>query len=374
MNVKASDFAEQLGLTQEELDEMLEEDKTLTFEIPYTYEETGRYVIEEEIGLNTSGVSFYWEHYPYVNYVSYGTVDLAFGSTKLITNLASLIEMTLYNDDQLLFNKGGTLYLKLVAYSTKGKLHVYRSGGTETITNITTDPTDVNAMTEIEIDNSLANITKIKIVLNGPVKQGTGDSFLCGGVVKYGYTLSASDDEAAEENSKNIFELLQSFIGGFWTNIQNKITSVFSYLETFISDFWTSFSEKIESGFDYLVEGVIGIFIPSDDYINEWLSEYYNLFKEKFGALGYVQSYIVDLFTTFYSAEVGDPVLTFPKIEIKVPNYGTYLISNEMKINLNNLVKDIPLAVDMLHFATSIIMALSIFEYGRKTLVDILNR
>lgn len=405
LNVKASDLSDQLGMEQEEFDSILEEDKTITFDMPFTLEETGNYLIQEEIKVKTQGYEFYWEHKPYVTYTSYGTSDLAFGTTKVVTNAAQLVRMTLYNDDRLLFNQSGTLYLKLVAYSTKGTLKITKVGGTVSETSIACDPSDINAMIELEIPNTLADIIKIEILLNGPVKQGTGDNYLAGGIVKYGYVLTGGITDGSE-HSKNIFELLKGFVANFWNNTMGSIANVFTFLTNFVSNFWTSFTEKLQSGydyltdsvsnlfeylkdfvlgfwedfkekielgFDYLTDNIKGLFVPDEEFVNDWLSDYYSYFVNKFGALGYMHNYILDLFNTFYNAEFGEPILTMPRMALTIPNYGYYVICEQQQVNLNNLVKDIPSAVNMLHFATSVIMTLALCGYGVKLKDEILR-
>lgn len=457
--VKASDLAEQLGMEQEEFDSILEDDKTLTFDIPYTYEETGNYTIQEEIKLNTTGVDFYWEHKPYVNYVSYGSSVLPFGNTKVVTNAALSLTMTLYNDNKLLFNQSGTLYLKLVAYSTKGTLRLTRVGDYVTEIGISTDPSDINAMVELEVSNTLADLIKVEIILDGPVKQGTGDNYVAGGIVKYGYTLHTVS--SGSDSSKNIFDLLKGFVSSFWQNTMGSIANVFSFLTNFVSDFWISFSEKIgalfkfledfilgfwsalsvsletaydyltekvsvlfqyfkdfilefwsdfaeslrnaydyltekiselfqyfkdfilsfwntfkeklESGFDYLTNRIYELFIPPEDYIKNWINEYYLAFTDKMGAFGYMQIYLKNLINMFYSVDYGEPVINFPGISLTVPNYGNYVICEQQQINLNDLVKDIPIAVDALHFSTSVIMTFWLISYSRKCVNDILK-
>lgn len=460
LSVKASDFAEQLGMEQGEFDSILDEDKTLQFDIPFVYaEETGNYTIQEDIKLNSSGVSFYWEHKPYINNVSYGSSVLSFGTVKTVTNIALSLTMTLYNDNKLLFNQSGTLYLKLVAYSTKGTLRLTRVGDYVTEIGIATDPSDINAFIELEIPNTLADLVKVEIILDGPVKQGTGDNYLAGGIVKYGYTLHTS--VSGSDSSKSIFDLLKGFVSSFWQNTMGSIANVFSFLSNFVSNFWNSFSEKIgalfrfledfvkgfwsalsvsletaydyltekvsvlfqyfkdfilefwsdlgeslrsaydyltekiselfqyfkdfilsfwntfveklESGFDYLTNKIYGLFLPPKDYIKNWLNSYYLQFKDKMGVFGYIHDYTINLINLFYSVDYGEPILTFPRMTLTIPNYDTYTICEAQKINLNDLVKDIPSAVDALHFGTSVIMTFWLVSYSRKVFNDILK-
>lgn len=459
LTAKASDFAEQLGMEQEEFDSILDEDKTLEFDIPFVYaEETGNYTIQEDIKLNTSGVSFYWEHKPYINNVSYGSSVLSFGTVKTVTNIALSLTMTLYNDNKLLFNQSGTLYLKLVAYSTKGTLRLTRVGDYVTEIGIAADPSDINAMIELEIPNTLADLVKVEIILDGPVKQGTGDNYLAGGIAKYGYTLHTS--VSGSDSSKSIFDLLKGFVSSFWQNTMGSIANVFSFLSNFVSNFWTSFSEKIgtlfrfledfvkgfwsalsvsletaydyltekvsvlfqyfkdfilefwsdlgvslrsaydyltekiselfqyfkdfilsfwntfkeklESGFDYLTNRIYELFVPPEDYIKNWIDYHYSYFNDKMGAFGYIQNYLINLVKMFYTIDYGKPIITFPGISVTIPNYDTYVICETQRINLNDLVKDIPLGVETLRFGTSVIMTFWLISYSRKIVNDIL--
>lgn len=347
-------------------------------EVPYdnfydTVEET----------MKVSGLSYEI----YANSAVIGTGTWVFGQN--VTANGHSLTLSMLNDGDLLFSKKGTLYLQCYFNNAKNpQIKIQRGNLTETLPLLTdslTNSVAYNQYAYVEIPNDDLSLT-------GVVVQGDfdGSHYITVGCTKYGYILA---EDAADTNTdtKNIFELLQNFIGGFWENIFNKvsesikpitnwvssfwsnmvtrITSIFQPLFDYISAFWDNITEKL----DYLRDQIVSIFVPDDEYFQNWLQEQYDFLVDKFGALGYLQSYVIDLFNAFYNAEFGEPVLTCPSIELDVPNFGHFVIMEEKEVNLNELTEGFDVAVDMLRFATSAIYCFALSGYAMKIKDEILR-
>lgn len=392
LNVRASetdtviDLNELYGLTIEEMYEELDETGAFISAVPSTLD-TGNYNVEENISLSSGGISC-----TYVNSNGTYSTTLPFGYSLAVYNVAKNITCTLYNNGNPLFTNGGTLYLNLSSYATTIVMYVTYTDGGGYSEQFTGNWSSGSASIEIVVNNSDADISKIQFMYSGAIQQSNGDYALRGGIFKYGYILDEVEtgNETAE-TTKDIFSLLQSFISNFWTNILDKtteslepitnwissfwtniktnITSVFQPLFNYISSFWDNITEKL----DYLRDQIVSIFVPDDDYFQNWLEEQYNFLVDKFGALGYLQTYIIDLFNAFYNAEFGEPVLTCPAIELDVPNFGHYVIMEEKVVNFNELTDGFDVALEMLRFATSAIYCFALGGYALRVKDDILR-
>lgn len=280
------------------------------------------------------------------------TGNLTFGSSfHAAMNYCSWCQIDIYNDGVYLFKDKGTLYLKVYSYvpnyanntptdTTAYVLAKYSTGEEQKYL------TGFGGYYDLTIPNDDGTLISLTAYTSSLAVR---EIYL--GFQQYGYEVSAPVDTGVE-TSKNILELLQNFIGGFWNNVTSSISNVFKFLSDFVSGFWNNLSNK----FGELVGQIAAIFIPDDVFLQSWTQEVTELVQDKLGALGWVAGYFTNFFNDILQSGYGEPVLTIPEISIDIPNYGSYLILEETEYNFNSVYEHFPFLESILKFATSLLL------------------
>lgn len=255
----------------------------------YTVEESIKTTLMEYVTRNSSGTTI-------------TTGSFVFGSSYGWNVNSATFEIS--NSGAVLFESGGTLYLQINYASgtdTDGTLYIYRMDGS--VESFAVQDTDglVNngTMNYFEVENSGADITKITLSCSsGSTDYGpyVGVSF-----VKYGY---GQDEVVPEEDtSKNIFELLKDFIGGFSQTITNAITNAIS-----------------------------NIFVPDEDFLKEHITSLKEEAWDSLGMLIYPIDFLSDIYEGIKNADADRGCITIPRLE-----WDGNLILEEQKFYLNDM-------------------------------------
>lgn len=111
-----------------------------------------------------------------------------------------------------------------------------------------------------------------------------------------------------------------------WIQNDNQRTNnTISAINNSAEDTQTTIEEKTEWHANFIIDGLKGLFIPSDDYFDSVTNDLYSWFDDKFGFLGYTLTYFIRLLNGIKGASQ-DTVIHFPGI--KVPNRATNEVYN----------------------------------------------
>lgn len=111
-----------------------------------------------------------------------------------------------------------------------------------------------------------------------------------------------------------------------WIQNDNQRTNnTISAIEENSQDTQTTIEEQTQWHGNFIIEGLKGLFIPSDDYFSSVTTDLFDWFEDKFGFLGYTLTYFIRLLNGIMSASQ-NTVIHFPGI--KVPNRATSEVYN----------------------------------------------
>ena len=120
-----------------------------------------------------------------------------------------------------------------------------------------------------------------------------------------------------------------------WIQNDNQRTNnTISAIEENSQDTQTTIEEQTKWHGNFIIEGLKGLFIPSDDYFEGVTSDLFDWFEDKFGFLGYTLTYFIRLLNGIMGSSQ-NTVIHFPGI--KVPNRATsevYIILPEQDVDL----------------------------------------
>lgn len=303
------------------------------FDLPSTLIESGPSDISSEVqeSMNVSSMTY--------TFFSQTSSTVASGNFKFgsgyFYNHVYRASFNIHNDGQRLFSSPGTLNLFIGAWGSSATVEVtYSSGVTESMA-LTCSTTDY-AMNYIVIPNHEGNLTDITLrgICYPDVGYGTGLGIT---FVKYGYILDKSADDTAE-NTKNIFELLKDFIGGFWNNIT--------------------------SAFQNAISNVINaLFVPDEDLLKSRILALKEQVNNSLGILIYPTTFLIDLFNAVKDADASMGVITFPQIK-----WEEYTIIEETTFDLNGfLTGSFSPLVSACKFATSVVLIFAFLRFLEDT-------
>lgn len=124
--------------------------------------------------------------------------------------------------------------------------------------------------------------------------------------------------EEQKETTKNIFEAIADFFGGF---------------------------------FDGIINAVKGLFIPEDGYFSDFFERLNDFFSEKLGVLYAPIDMFIDILTGVANAGTGDSGIPFPGIKV-----GEYVILAPQTVSISSILGDFPGLQEKVYFATDILM------------------
>lgn len=113
-------------------------------------------------------------------------------------------------------------------------------------------------------------------------------------------------------------------------------------------------TSKVESAVEkhgnFIIDGLKGLFIPSDEYFKTYFDDLYSYFSDRFGFLSFPIDLLVRLIDLFANSSDRDCILTLPSFEIS----GEQLIS-EASFNLTEFLEnDFSLVLSSIRMVTSI--------------------
>ena len=94
-------------------------------------------------------------------------------------------------------------------------------------------------------------------------------------------------------------------------------------------------TDAIEQHGNFIIEGLKGLFIPSEDYFSTAVADLQTYFEDRLGALGYGFGWVIDLFTGMTNISSQNYAIRFPGIT--VPNRFTgeeYVILRARDVNI----------------------------------------
>ena len=126
---------------------------------------------------------------------------------------------------------------------------------------------------------------------------------------------------------------------------------------TSISDFFGSFFENL-----------IGIFVPEDDYFEDFFNRLNEFFSDKLGMLYAPIDLFLDMLNVLLNADASDAGIVFPEIK-----WQEYTIIPETRISLGEYSDEVPELQEYIYFGTDIIMVGAVLNLLQNKLKEVLK-
>lgn len=193
-----------------------------------------------------------------------------------------------------------------------------------------------SSATSLDHSYNLIDYTKIENAYDG-LGVSTSDSFT---YEQLQQEQQKKQNDQLEENiktNKNIFETIKemlSYLNPFSDNfILLKLWDFLGTLISYINPFSDNFlGKKIVELIGNLLKS---LFVPSDEYFNDFFSDLKQWFSDRFGLLFYPFELIIDILNRITNINLSEPKFNIP--EIKEPSTGKILFKAQ-NYNFNDLL------------------------------------
>ena len=142
-----------------------------------------------------------------------------------------------------------------------------------------------------------------------------------------GQTSAINNQTTKIEEQTNKIEEQTTVNRGIWGTLQ----SVLNFINPFSEDF---FVYKL---IDLLVNALKSLFVPSDGFFNNWLSDLNTYFGDVFGILYYPFEILIDFLTRIGNIQSTEPIINIPRFELNFMGYSAVLFDS-FSYNFNDLL------------------------------------
>jgi len=137
------------------------------------------------------------------------------------------------------------------------------------------------------------------------------------------------------------------------------------YIEKF-----QSLEGAVKSLPEVLLEGLLGLFVPSDGFWQQWFDRLLQFFEAKLGLLYTPIDILIDFLNKILTSEPQEAYLTFPGIYINFQG-SDYCLAEPQDVNLN-MSHYFEGLQEMIHFVTSIMMIGWVIHLGQNKLQEMM--
>lgn len=132
-------------------------------------------------------------------------------------------------------------------------------------------------------------------------------------------------------------------------------------------------TEQITSSIDkhgnFIIDGLKGLFIPSDEFFKEYFDDLYNWFSDKFGFLTIPIDILVQILDVFTTSQKVDFIVTLPPLSIMGET-----VWPEQSFNFTDFMeKDFAFLITAIQTGTSILLILSFIDLCRKKYDEVMR-
>lgn len=193
-----------------------------------------------------------------------------------------------------------------------------------------------SSATSLDHSYNLIDYTEIENAYDG-LGVSTSDSFTYEQLQQEQQKKQNDQLEENNKTNKNIFETIKemlSYLNPFSDNfILLKLWDFLGTLISYINPFSDNFlGKKIVELIGNLLKS---LFVPSDEYFNNFFSDLKQWFSDRFGLLFYPFELIIDILNRITNINLSEPKFNIP--EIKEPSTGKILFKAQ-DYNFNNLL------------------------------------
>lgn len=193
-----------------------------------------------------------------------------------------------------------------------------------------------SSATSLDHSYNLIDYTKIENAYDG-LGVSTSDSFTYEQLQQEQQKKQNDQLEENNKTNKNIFETIKemlSYLNPFSDNfILLKLWDFLGTLISYINPFSDNFlGKKIVELIGNLLKS---LFVPSDEYFNNFFSDLKQWFSDRFGLLFYPFELIIDILNRITNINLSEPKFNIP--EIKEPSTGKILFKAQ-NYNFNDLL------------------------------------
>lgn len=132
-------------------------------------------------------------------------------------------------------------------------------------------------------------------------------------------------------------------------------------------------TEQITSSIDkhgnFIIDGLKGLFIPSDEFFKQYFDDLYNWFSDKFGFLTIPIDILVQILDVFTTSQKVDFIVTLPPLSIMGET-----VWPEQSFNFTDFMeKDFAFLITAIQTGTSILLILSFIDLCRKKYDEVMR-